>query len=191
MATYNTVMKKRNANNDGWDIVLPVSIAENILVGQSQIPLSEYLETKIDKSMIVQNALSTNPDTVASGPALKNVQDQVNTLTNNKANKTQPEWVQIQPLQNNWSGTAWYRRNDFGVVEFRGTIGGGAIAKDTVLFVLPIGYRPEGTRAIACATYTTTTSAMQLLVINTLGEVSIGFTQAQQYINLTDIGFAL
>lgn len=121
MATYNTVMKKRNANNDGWDIVLPVSIAENILVGQSQIPLSEYLETKIDKSMIVQNALSTNPDTVASGPALKNVQNQVNTLTNNLAYSS----VANVTASNGWTfSESKLYKNPNGDVRFRFRITG-------------------------------------------------------------------
>ncbi|SHN68624.1 hypothetical protein [Desulfitobacterium chlororespirans] len=32
MATYNTVIKKRNATNNGWDSVLPITTAENVLV---------------------------------------------------------------------------------------------------------------------------------------------------------------
>lgn len=32
MATYNTVIKKRNATNNGWDSVLPITTAENVLI---------------------------------------------------------------------------------------------------------------------------------------------------------------
>lgn len=43
------------------------------------------IEERILKSMIVQNALSTNPDTVASGPVAKDLQDQINEQNNNLA----------------------------------------------------------------------------------------------------------
>lgn len=34
MAVYNTVMKKRNAANNEWDSVLPITIAENVLIDE-------------------------------------------------------------------------------------------------------------------------------------------------------------
>lgn len=34
MATYNTVIKKRNAANNGWDSILPITTAENVLINE-------------------------------------------------------------------------------------------------------------------------------------------------------------
>lgn len=34
MATYNTVLKKRNAADTEWDNVLPITLAENVLIDQ-------------------------------------------------------------------------------------------------------------------------------------------------------------
>ncbi len=35
MAAYNTIIKKRNAENNGWDSILPVTLAENVLTDEA------------------------------------------------------------------------------------------------------------------------------------------------------------
>lgn len=34
MTTFNTVIKKRNSTNDGWDSILPITTAENVLINE-------------------------------------------------------------------------------------------------------------------------------------------------------------
>ncbi len=43
MATYNTVIKKRNATNNGWDSVLPITTAENVLINAEGDTLATHL----------------------------------------------------------------------------------------------------------------------------------------------------
>lgn len=46
MTTYNTVIKKRNATNNGWDSVLPITTAENILINAEGDTLATHLADK-------------------------------------------------------------------------------------------------------------------------------------------------
>lgn len=48
--------------------------------------LDQLIADRIQKSVIVNNALSTNPDTVVAGPVAKSLQDQINTQNNNLVN---------------------------------------------------------------------------------------------------------
>lgn len=57
------------------------NLSTKAVIMSNSAEITRLSKNVIDKSMIVQNALSTNPDTVASGVALKNVQDQVNELS--------------------------------------------------------------------------------------------------------------
>ena len=43
MATYNTVIKKRNTANDEWDSILPITTAENVLTDESGGTLDSHL----------------------------------------------------------------------------------------------------------------------------------------------------
>ena len=56
-----------------------------------------------------------------------------------KADKKQEDWI-TPTLLNGATGTVQYRKNQMGRVEFRGK---SAIAKQTELFRLPLGYRPN------------------------------------------------
>lgn len=66
----------------------------------------------------------------------------INELFNNKANKTQPEWINAS-LLNGVAGVFRYRKNDFGIVFFEYEITVPAIAAYTQVVNLPIGYRPK------------------------------------------------
>lgn len=50
--------------------------------------ISSLSSNKVDKSMIVQDDTSVNPNTVASGPALKKLKDEVKSQLQQKVNKT-------------------------------------------------------------------------------------------------------
>ncbi|CZR03334.1 BppU family phage baseplate upper protein [Trichococcus collinsii] len=70
----------------------------------------------------------------------------IETLYQEKANKTQEAWI-TPTLVNGWTvepGFAvGYRKNEFGVIEFRGRLNGTTLG--TSMFTLPTGYRPAQT----------------------------------------------
>lgn len=43
MATYNTLIKKRNASNTGWDSILPITTAENVLINEQGDTVATHL----------------------------------------------------------------------------------------------------------------------------------------------------
>ncbi len=47
MATYNTVIKKRNATNNGWDSVLPITTTENVLVNAEGDTLATHFADNV------------------------------------------------------------------------------------------------------------------------------------------------
>ena len=67
----------------------------------------------------------------------------INELFNTKANKTQEAWIS-PTLINGATGTVQYRKNQFGRVEFRGTITIPTVGVDG--FILPAGYIPVDTQ---------------------------------------------
>lgn len=78
---YQEHIKPKESTNAKTYINYNLSTKAVIMSNSTEI--TGLAKNAIDKSMIVQNALSTNPDTVASGPALKSVQEQVNVINNN------------------------------------------------------------------------------------------------------------
>ncbi|MBF4693892.1 hypothetical protein [Fusibacter ferrireducens] len=44
MSTYNTVIKKRNAQNNGWDSILPMTTAENVLVDSEGKSVADHVD---------------------------------------------------------------------------------------------------------------------------------------------------
>lgn len=96
---------------------------------------------RIEKIMIVQNAISTNPETVASGPALKAVNDKLTETNNNYAKKVQENWIDAT-LLNGWTGTLQYAKNELGVVTIKGSLTAGTVETNTNILSLPVGYRP-------------------------------------------------
>lgn len=47
MATYNTVIKKRNAANNGWDSILPITTADNVLVDENGRSVKDHLADSV------------------------------------------------------------------------------------------------------------------------------------------------
>jgi hypothetical protein len=47
MATYNTVIKKRNAVNNGWDSILPITTAENVLTDEQGGTVATHLAENV------------------------------------------------------------------------------------------------------------------------------------------------
>lgn len=69
------------------------------------------------------------------------VQGAINELDTEKASKTQEAWI-TPTLLNGATGTIQYRKNQFGRVEFKGTLNG---TYGTNALTLPTGYRPLAT----------------------------------------------
>jgi hypothetical protein len=74
----------------------------------------------------------------------QDVEERINSLDANKANKVQEDWI-TATLQNGWTTvdmyTAKYMKDEFGFVHLKGEVKDGALA--TTILTLPPGYRPE------------------------------------------------
>ena len=56
MTTYNTTIKKRNPTNTGWDSILPITTAENVLVnGTGETVASQLIELVPNKEVTTIN----------------------------------------------------------------------------------------------------------------------------------------
>jgi len=70
MATYNTVIKKRNATNNGWDSVLPITTAENVLINAEGDNLATHFADFTQQIPYAVTAGSANTYTTSTTPAL-------------------------------------------------------------------------------------------------------------------------
>lgn len=131
------------------------------------------------------NEYPKREDFVSDNEKIDAFADDISSQLAQKANKQQESWI-VPTLQNGWSSgfIPAFRRDQFGVLEFRGTIGSGTTTKDTVLFTLPVGYRPTTTLFLPCVSYNSTSTKVTLLRITTGGEVSIYAENSLQYIVL-------
>lgn len=56
MTTYNTVIKKRNPANDGWDTILPITTADNVLINEEGDTIATHLaETTTHISFVTRD----------------------------------------------------------------------------------------------------------------------------------------
>jgi len=104
MATYNTRIKKRNASNTGWDSILPITTAENVLIneqGDTVIPLA----TTANATYYVNASTGSDEnDGSASDKAFKTINKALNQIpqivnhiiTINIANGTYAEAIVLQ-----------------------------------------------------------------------------------------------
>lgn len=107
----------------------------------------------------------------------------INEIFNNKANKAQEAWI-TPTLLNGWVGNyvelygnLRYRKNQFGNVEIVGSISGGA--NNSIVFVLPAGYRPSHYKAVVTKSGGTSLASFE---IETNGNVKIlNFTTNVQF----------
>lgn len=72
MATYNTVIKKRNAQNNGWDSILPITTADNVLLNEYGDTVASELPKKVDK--VEGKGLSTEDYTTAEKNKLAEIE---------------------------------------------------------------------------------------------------------------------
>ena len=70
-----------------------------------------------------------------------------------KVSKTQGSWV-VGTLLNGWQGSVRFSTNELGVVTVDLNTYGGTVAKDTIICILPVGYRPARSFPIPATTDT-------------------------------------
>jgi hypothetical protein len=72
MATYNTVIKKRNAANTGWDSILPITTAENVLINEQGDTVATHMaEDAIHRKIIYWDGTGDQPATVNGDMLIK------------------------------------------------------------------------------------------------------------------------
>lgn len=102
------------------------------------------------------------------------------------------ENVQVPVFQNGWANfgsgftTAGYWKDKEGIVHLRGLIAGGTTAGGTILFNLPVGYRPSSGRMMFAVLNNYNTGRID---INTNGDVFVDLLSSNAWVNLTGIYF--
>lgn len=83
------------------------------------------------------------------------------------------DWI-TATLQNGWTGTLQYRKNQIGQLEIKGSLTAGTVILNTVIATLPYGYRPL---TYATPIYATNTSTGKFVGLGALignGELKTG-----------------
>lgn len=65
-----------------------------------------------------------------------------NLLLTDYAKKQQQNWMQLS-LENGWTGTFEYRKNEIGQIEIKGRVTVGIVSNGTTIASIPSGYRPS------------------------------------------------
>ena len=112
--------------------------------------LDEYLFTT--NALTATGTYDTNDHTVLGHTVEKvsEVETKVSVVERGKANKNQMSWI-APTLLNGWvnlggvTATSGYYKDEFGLVRLRGYIKSGITTQGTILFTLPLGYRPAAT----------------------------------------------
>ena len=126
-------------------------IIDSQIYSKSEVDTS--LGNKVDKTTTVNSkALSSNitinagdvPNTPSGNISATNVQNAINELDTEKANRVQEPWI-TPTLVNGATSvsgqTVQYMKDQFGFVHLRGMINVNSLF--TTCFILPLGYRPE------------------------------------------------
>lgn len=101
----------------------------------------------------------------------------------------QPAWI-APTLQNSWvnfdatHNSAGYYKDQFGVVYLKGLIKNGVVVPGTVLFTLPLGYRPKN----VCVIIVPSNEAYGRINIDPTGGVSVVVGSAA-WLSLDNISF--
>ena len=108
-----------------------------------------------------------------------------------KANKTQMGWL-TPTLLNGWSGpSARYRKNEFGMLEFKGSVNGGATAVGTPVLSVDAGFTPTITKYFFTSTYDSSLTVLQNIGIDLDGRLFIATNPARRFILLDSLLISL
>lgn len=166
----------------------------------------EDLETE-DKSSLVNAINEVNNKSVDLTPIEERIGDLEQDLDSHKAenvnqgnphgidakaNKVQENWRTVT-LLNGWGEVypVGIRKNEFGNIEFKGVIDGGAINNDTTLFSLPEDCRVTSNRRIVTVGYDDSAVNIQYAILNvtTSGDVRLFRVSSSnlQYLSLDGV----
>ncbi|GAA3410381.1 hypothetical protein ACFFNY_21860 [Paenibacillus hodogayensis] len=114
----------------------------------------------------------------------------VSVLQNTKA--PQPQWI-APTLVNSWVAYSGlligYVKDIFGFVHLRGIIAGGATTFGSVIFTLPVGYRPAQITGVTTLAYNGSDWSLAKLTIGTAGNVFIDSAAGNTQLILDGISF--
>lgn len=139
----------------------------------------------------VNDKLPTSHNTDVA--AHDDIRQQINSLDANKANKIMGSAIDAV-LQNGWTGSLKYRKNNLNQVEIFAPYPGltvGTKTAATVIATLPIGYRPTDRVVVICNKGEITSNTATLaLVISALGEIAVTINGATDLATGTALRFS-
>ncbi|OMD19696.1 hypothetical protein BJP48_31635 [Paenibacillus odorifer] len=127
--------------------------------------------------------------------AVTEISSTVSALAAKKAEKDTPAWL-YPTLLNGWVqftsiiSSASFYKDSFGIVHVRGTISSGVSAADTLLFMLPVGYRPAIQTVVTASSSNGTAMSTGIMDITTSGRVSLGASGGVFYNGLLVLDFS-
>jgi hypothetical protein len=111
-----------------------------------------------------------------------------------KANRQQGQWI-APTLLNGWVNyggtydTIGFYKDEFGIVHLRGLIKSGTGSAGTVLFYLPVGYRPSITNLIPTLSNNASTITPVSIEVYADGSVKLTLTTGTTWLALAGITF--
>ncbi|PYI57011.1 hypothetical protein [Paenibacillus flagellatus] len=140
--------------------------------------------------VVTANIRETVDDAVE---AITGLRRDVSVLQTQKAGKQQPGYI-TPGLLNGWSSgadAAGYTKNDQNEVSLVGVISGGVTANDTVILILPPGYRPSKNRRFPIANYDSgaANSYPAFATVRASGNVEIFRVGSNNALDLSNIKF--
>ncbi|OMD87831.1 MULTISPECIES: hypothetical protein [Paenibacillus] len=127
--------------------------------------------------------------------AVTEISSTVSALAAKKAEKDTPAWL-YPTLLNGWVqftsiiSSASFYKDSFGIVHVRGTVSSGVSAADTLLFMLPVGYRPAIQTVVTASSSNGTAMSTGIMDITTSGRVSLGASGGVFYNGLLVLDFS-
>ena len=107
---------------------------------------------------------------------------QINSLDADKANKAQGNWI-TATLQNGWTGTLRYRKNEVGQIEVEGNLVAGTVTIWTTIATLPY----KATKNISVRAVKASSTILDTFLFNVNGSLQINGTSANLSTGNTDI----
>jgi hypothetical protein len=151
---------------NGTDPITVTYIAQPFAVSSSILSLDGSYESNLRK------------DVDKNTQNISDLAEKVTALEISKANRNQPNWI-APTLLNGWvnyssvTNLTSYFKDEFNIVHIQGFIKSGTTTAGTVLFYLPVGYRPKTTISMVTISNNGSGEILARIEINSNGAVSI------------------
>lgn len=143
----------------------------------------------------IADIATRNLSSLTEDSSHRTVNDTEKSTWNGKASKTLPSWTALT-LSNFWVdfggvyATAGYYKDDMSVVRLKGVIKNGTIAAGTILFTLPVGYRPSLDIILTSLSSSAGTATPIAIEVSAAGVVKIGsFNAGSTWLSLDGLSF--